>query len=71
MQTAQSIIDEIYKTDLYDIEPNVPLNSSHESTEEDTLNEVSFESETAVLQELTVPLEQRDIMWAQTLIDTV
>ena len=68
MQTAQSIIDEIYKTDLYDIEPNVPLNSSYE---EDTLNEVSFELETAILQELTVPLEQRDIMWAQTLIDTV
>jgi hypothetical protein len=61
MPSAQELVDEIEDDIDYDLDVSV----------EDDMNEVELELMYSIYQELTVPIEERDIYWAQTLIDSV
>lgn len=64
---AQELIDEVnYENMDYDID----VSAQNYNVWEDVKN-VEDELHNSIYQELTVPMEERDIYWAQTLIDTV
>ena len=65
---AQGLIDDIdYDEDNdedNDIDVNIPYDDNDDKIIEDELH-------ISIQQELTVPMEKRDVYWAQTLIDSV
>jgi hypothetical protein len=62
MKSAQELVDEISSEEMnYSLDANNP----------NELLEVSQELQNAIYQELTIPFEDRNIYWAQTLIDSV
>lgn len=64
MPSAQELIDEVISEDMvYDIDVS--------AQNYDVWEEVEDELHNSIYQELTIPIEQRDIYWAQTLIDSV
>lgn len=58
---AQDLIDNIN-----DYDDDYP-----EEDSEDIEEEVALEFQKAIIEELTIPIEDRDIYWAQTLIDSI
>jgi len=64
MPSAQELIDEVSNKNIdYDIDVSVQ--------NYDVLKEVEDELQNSIYQELNVPVEKRDVYWAQTLIDSV
>lgn len=68
MPTAQDIINEIICEENPDciLELREPINDS----ETEIWEEVEFELQKSIYQELITPIENRTVDWAQTLVDS-